>query len=164
MRHDWLQHRDRFDIVDLASVWPKGDGAVQAPLAQIEAGAPYSPRQAPAPAVPDMPAAVGKLIVGLYAAIIAAFALTMAKGGQASFMIAISALYVTIFLAVPRIFLAVEADGSPRPSWREFLLRGMATQTGHLSGRAALVQILIVPVLLLTAISAMGVTALLVLP
>jgi hypothetical protein len=40
----------------------------------------------------------------------------------------------------------------------------MDTQTGHMSGRAALLQILIVPVLLLTAISAMGLTALLVLP
>ena len=160
MRHDWLQQRDRFDIVDVAAVWPRGDGGVQAPLAQIEAVAPVSP----ASAVPDMPVAVGKAIVGIYAAIIAAFALTMAKGGQASFMIAISALYVTIFLAVPRIFLAVEGDASRRPSWREFLSRGMATQTGHMSGRAALVQILIVPALLLTAISAMGLTALMVLP
>jgi ABC-type amino acid transport system permease subunit len=160
MRHDWLQHRDRFDIVDVAAVWPRGDGGVQAPLAQIEAGAPLSP----APAVPDMPVAVGKAIVGIYAAIIASFALTMAKGGQASFMIAISALYVTIFLAVPRIFFAVEGDGSRRPSWAEFLSRGMMTQTGHMSGRAALVQILIVPVLLLTAISAMGLISLMVLP
>lgn len=160
MRHDWLQHRDRFDIVDVAAVWPRGDGAVQAPLGEIEAGAPASP----APSVPDMPVAVGKLIVAIYAAIIAAFALTMAKGGQASFMIAISAFYVAMFLAVPRIFLGVEGDRSRRPSWREFLARGMQTQTGPMSGRAALVQILIVPVLLLTAISAMGLIALMVLP
>jgi len=162
MRHDWLQHRDRFDIVDVAAVWPRGDGGVQAPLGEIEAGA--QPPASPAPAVPDMPAAVGWAIVAVYAAIIAAFALTMGKGGEASFMIAISALYVAIFLGVPRIFLAVEGDTSHRPSWREFLSRGMDTQTGRMSGRAALVQIMIVPVLLLTAISAMGVTAMLVLP
>jgi ABC-type amino acid transport system permease subunit len=162
MRHDWLHHRDRFDIVDVAAVWPRGDGGVQAPLGQIEACAPPAP--APAPAVPDMPVAVGRTIVGIYIGIIAAFALTMAKGGQASFMISISAFYVAIFLTVPRLFLAVEADESRRPSWREFLSRGMDTQTGHTSGRAALVQILIVPVLLLTAISAMGLTALMVLP
>ena len=160
MRHDWLQHRDRFDIVDVAAVWPRADGGVQAPLGEIEAGAPL----APAPAVPDMPAAIGRAIVGIYIGIVVAFALTMAKGGQASFMVAISAFYVAIFLAVPRLFLAVEADRSQRPSWREFLSRGMNTHTGHMSGRAALLQILIVPVLLLTAISAMGLTALLVLP
>jgi ABC-type amino acid transport system permease subunit len=160
MRHDWLQHRDRFDIVDVAAVWPRADGIVQAPLEQIEAGVP----QSPAPAVPDMPVAIGKLIVGVYAGIIGAFALTMAKGGEASFMIAISGLYVAIFLGVPRLFLAVEGDRSRRPSWSEFLSRGMETHTGHMSGAAALVQILIVPALLLTAISAMGLTSLLVLP
>jgi ABC-type amino acid transport system permease subunit len=160
MRHDWLQHRDRFDIVDVAAVWPRADGGVQAPLGEIETNAPVSP----APAVPDMPVAVGRAIVGIYVAIIIAFALTMAKGGQASFMIAISAFYVAMFLAVPRLFLAVEGDRSLRPSWREFLSRRMNTQTGHMSGHGALVQILIVPVLLLTAISAMGLTALMVLP
>jgi ABC-type amino acid transport system permease subunit len=162
MRHDWLQHRDRFDIVDVAAVWPRGDGGVQAPLAQIEAGAPLA--FAPAPAVPDMPVEIGRAIVGIYVAIVVAFALTMAKGGQASFMIAISAFYVAMFLGVPRLFLAVEGDLSRRPSWREFLSRGMSTHTGHMSGRSALLQILIVPVLLLTAISAMGFTALMVLP
>jgi ABC-type amino acid transport system permease subunit len=160
MRHDWLQHRDRFDIVDVAAVWPRGDGGFQAPLAQIEAGAPL----APARSVPDMPVEIGRAIVGIYVAIVIAFALTMAKGGQASFMIAISAFYVAMFLGVPRLFLAVEGDRSRRPSWREFLSRGMNTHTGHMSGRAALLQILIVPVLLLTAISAMGLTALMVLP
>ncbi|HZG45413.1 MAG TPA: hypothetical protein VEZ41_03980 [Allosphingosinicella sp.] len=160
MRHDWLQNRDGFDIVDVAAVWPRADGTVQAPLAQIEAGAPLSP----APAVPDMPVAVGKMIVGIYAGIIGAFAVSMAKGGEASFAIAISALYVAIFLAVPRIFFAIESDNSRRPSWSEFLSRGMNTQTGHMSGRAALAQILIVPALLLAAISAMGLIGLLVLP
>jgi ABC-type amino acid transport system permease subunit len=162
MRHDWLQHRDKFDIVDVAAVWPRADAGVQAPLAEIEAGAP--PTFTSAPAVPDMPVEIGRAIVGIYVAIVVAFALTMAKGGQASFMIAISAFYVAIFLAVPRLFLAVEGDRSRRPSWREFLSRGMNTHTGHMSGRAALLQILIVPVLLLTAISAMGLTALIVLP
>jgi ABC-type amino acid transport system permease subunit len=162
MRHDWLQHRDRFDIFDVAAVWPRGDGGVQAPLAEIEAGVPEP--LFPAPAVPDMPVAVGRAIVAVYGAIVVAFALTMAKGGQASFMIAISAFYVAIFLTVPRLFLAVEGDRSRRPSWREFLSRGMNTQTGHMSGGAALVQILVVPALLLTAITAMGLTALLVLP
>lgn len=41
---------------------------------------------------------------------------------------------------------------------------GLETHTGHLSGRAALVQILVVPILLIAAISAMGLAGLWILP
>ncbi len=160
MKHDQLKRDRDFDVVDVAAIWPRPDGGLQVPLGQVEAGL----ARAPAPAVPDMPVAVGRMIVGVYAAIILAFALTMARGGEASFMIAISAGYVAIFLAVPRIFLAVEADASRRPSLSQFLERGIDTWTGHLSGRAALVQIMIVPLLVLAAISIIGMVGLWVLP
>ena len=160
MRHDHLkQHRD-YDIVDVAAVWPRAAALVQAPVAEIESRLPT----ASTPAVPDMPPAIGKLIVAVYVGIIAAFALTMARGGQAAFAIAISGFYVAIFLAVPRIFLKVENDRSRRPSLSRFLQEGMKTATGHISGGGALVQILIVPVLLLIGLGTMGLFGLWMLP
>ena len=69
-----------------------------------------------------------------------------------------------MFLAVPRIFLAVEADPAKRPSMAEFNARGIDTCTGHLSGRAALVQILVVPVLLSLPLLIIGGVAMAVLP
>jgi hypothetical protein len=43
-----------------------------------------------------------------------------------------------------------------RPGLGKFLKRGMETLTGHSSGPAALVQILIVPIFLTLAVLAMG--------
>ena len=63
-------------------------------------------------------------------------------------MIAISGLYLAMFLGVPRVFLAVEADPSRRPHMAGFMTRGIETFTGHMSGGSALAQIFVVPVLL----------------
>jgi len=151
MRHEQVKLRESFDIIDAAEIWPNA-GAGSAPLAELEAGMPA----AATPAVPDMPVAVGRIIVGIYAALIAIFALTMARSGEAAFMIAISGLYVAIFLGVPRLFFAVEKDRSKRPDLAAFLERGIDTWTGHMSGASALAQIFLVPVLLTATILVIG--------
>ncbi len=156
MRHEKFQPRESFDIVDAAEIWPRPDTGIQSPIGELEQGA--------TPAVPDMPVAVGRANVCLYAALIIIFFLTMGYGGEARFMIAISGLYVAMFVGVPRIFLAVEEDGSERPDLRRFLDRGIDTFTGHMSGRSALAQIFIVPALLASAILAMGLLSLWILP
>ena len=152
MRHEQLSDPESFDLLDVAEIWPRA-GAPAGPLAEVEAAF------QPTPAAPDVPAAVGRMIVGAYAALVAVFLLTMARGPEASFAIAVSALYVAIFLAVPRLFLAVESDSSPRPSLREFLARGLDTWTGRIGGGAALVQIFVVPVLVCLGLLAIGIAA-----
>ena len=62
-----------------------------------------------------------------------------------------------VFFTVPRIFFAVEQDGGVRASFSDFLRNGMDTFTGHNSGTAALVQMLIIPLLLTLAVLAMGI-------
>jgi hypothetical protein len=55
--------------------------------------------------------------------------------------------------------LAQEAGTNRRPTLESFLGEGMMTYTGHSTGGAALVQMLIVPVGLTAAAIAMGVIA-----
>jgi hypothetical protein len=158
MRHEQLKQVESFDLVDVAAIWPRPDGGVQVPMAAIEAALPVRP----ATGAPDMPVALGRMIVGVYG--ILTFAATMARSGEALFMIAISGLYVLIFLAVPRIFFAVEADPARRPSFARFLNEGVETQTGCMSGGAALAQIFAVPVLVIAGVAFIGGAALVILP
>ena len=109
-----------------------------------------------APAAPDIPGSVGGMIVASYLALIVALYVATAGSRSSIFAIAIAALFVAIFFTIPRIFFAVESMTDSRPGFGKFLKRGMATFTGHSSGPAALVQMLIVPVLLTLAVLAMG--------
>jgi hypothetical protein len=118
-------------------------------------------RPKPATAVPDMPRAAGVLMIGAYAALMTAFAVTI-HGARADFAILISAFYIAMFFGVPAAILRTEHDSSRRPGLGEFLDRGMDTASGPIGGGGALVQMLIVPVLLVFAILAMGITYLLV--
>jgi hypothetical protein len=112
-----------------------------------------------APAAPDMPVGVGRLIVASYVGIVIAFAIGFAGDRDTNFALAIVALFVTIYLAVPRIFLGVEPKTSGRPSFDRFLSEGIMTYTGRTGGKAALAQILIVPVCLMLAGVGMSVVA-----
>jgi hypothetical protein len=115
----------------------------------------------PTPAVPDMPKAAGLLMIAAYGALMAAFAVTI-HGARADFAIVIGVFYLLMLIGVPAAMLGFENDRSRRPDLLEFLSRGIDTATGRISGGAALVQMLIVPVLLVFAILAMGITYLLV--
>lgn len=96
-------------------------------------------------------------MIAAYGALMGAFAVTI-HGARADFAIAIGAFYLTMFFAIPAIFLGLERDTASRPDLLEFLHRGIQTETGRISGAGALVQMLIVPVLLAFAILAMGIT------
>lgn len=115
----------------------------------------------PSSAEPDMPKAAGALLIAAYGALIAAFIVTI-HGPRADFALVVAAFYLTMFFAIPAIFLGVEGDRIPRPNLRQFLDRGLETANGPISGGAALVQMLIVPALLAFAVLAMGITYLLV--
>jgi hypothetical protein len=101
-----------------------------------------------AAAAPDVPAAVGILLFACYLALIGALAIATAGPGESKFALVIAALFVVAFFSVPRLILAQEPIDGARVTMDHFLTRGIETFTGHCSGRAALVQMFVVPVLL----------------
>ena len=109
------------------------------------------------PAAPDVAAGVGRLIVAAYAGLIAVFFVFFTGSLLATMMVTVAAGFVAIFFAVPRIFFALEPGDSRRPSLSDFMYRGIDTLTGHSSGGAALVQMLIGPVLLTFGLLIMGI-------
>jgi hypothetical protein len=80
-----------------------------------------------------------------------------ARSPLALFSITICAFFVAMFFAVPKLFMAIEAAPARRPTMGRFMRSGIATLTGRSSGRDALVQMLIVPVLLTLGLAAMGI-------
>lgn len=155
MRHETLENGSSLDAVDLARLWPNGLGPGAVPLAEVEAAL-----GRPATAVPDVPAAVGGMLAGVYVTLLGTFPLLIANDASSLFVIAISGFYLFMFLATPAAFLRLEADTSGRPDLSRFLAQGMQTATGHISGAGALVQMLVVPVLLTFAVAAIGIVSL----
>lgn len=102
----------------------------------------------PAPAAPDVPAAVGAVMALVYLALIGALALATAGPGQSGMALVIAGLFVAIFFTVPWLIFKQEVTSSKRTVMSRFLAQGMQTYTGRCSGKAALVQMFIVPVLL----------------
>ena len=149
--------RHSYDSMDVAAVWPTSASVAPYPIPEIEPIGQRSEFQA-TPAAPDVPAAVGGLIVASYAGLIAALAIATVGSGESIFVIVVAALFAVAFFTVPRIFFAIERDSGARASFDDFLRKGMNTFTGHNSGKAALVQMLIVPVLLTLGVLAIGIT------
>ncbi|HEX8444337.1 MAG TPA: hypothetical protein VF631_11900 [Allosphingosinicella sp.] len=158
MRHEQLAAKDSFTKVDIAAVWPASGQIAPLPVLDIDeapAGSPFTPT----PAAADVPAAVGGLIVTSYAALLGSFALATVNSAQSAFMIAICGLFLVAYFTVPYLFFRQEPKAGPRPSLGLFLRQGMDTFTGRSTGTAALVQMLVVPVLLTFGALAMGVIA-----
>lgn len=109
-------------------------------------------------AAPDLPAAVGWMILGAYALVMAAFVLLFARDTEAGFMIAISGVYFTVYLGVPAAFFRAEAR-SGDIDLKRFLRDGLEIWTGHVDGLEAIAQILLVPVALTIAITAIGIVS-----
>lgn len=107
-------------------------------------------------AVPDLPREIGLMILGSYGAIMAAFIALFMRSADAAMMVVISALYVTMYLSVPAIFLKTESR-SGRLDMRTFMANGIETWTGHVGGRAALIQILSIPLTIACAVTAIGI-------
>jgi hypothetical protein len=158
VRHEQIATGNNVTEFDIAAVWPGNAPFASMPVPDLpQLGDRDGYRSAAA--APDVPVAVGRLIVAAYAALIAAFALTAAGSRESVFMISISALFVVIFFTVPRLMLGVEPQGAIRLSFSRFMESGMDTFTGRSSGQAALVQILIVPVFLTAGVLVIGVAA-----
>lgn len=158
MRHEQILDKGSYSKVSVAAVWPANPLVAPLPIPDLEE--PQQPEAfAPTPAAQDVPAAVGGLLVAAYASLIGAFALATVGSAESLYVVTISALFVVTFFTVPRIFLGVEPKAGKRPSFDRFMRDGLETLTGHSTGAATLVQMLIVPVLLTFAALAMGVAA-----
>jgi hypothetical protein len=158
MRHEQIADKASYTKVEIAAAaWPVIARAAPAPLPEEvdAAGEAF----AATPSCPDVPAAAGGLIVAAYVGLIATFAVTMTGSAQSVFALVICGVFLAAFFAVPRIFLGVEPGAGRRPSFDRFLREGMATMTGRSSGRDALIQMLIVPVMLILGVIAMGIAA-----
>ena len=155
MKRELFDKSQVMDSAEIAAAWPISTEVAPLPVCDVEALLDVRPAH-PAPAAPDVPAAAGGLLVASYAGLIAALAWATAGSSSSIFAIAIAALLVVVFFTVPRIFLAIEPNGERRVSFDRFLGEGIDTFTGHNSGKAALVQMLIVPVLLTMGILAIG--------
>jgi hypothetical protein len=116
-----------------------------------------------APSTPDIPSAVGKMIVGSYIALVGTFAVTMTGSRLSIFCMAISFFYLLMYLGVPAILLKMEPKHGQRPSLDQFIQTGMQTYTGYITGKDALLQILLVPVLLTFTALVMGIAAIIIL-
>lgn len=158
MRHQQIEARDTYDRVDIAAVWPASTRIGPVPLPESEA-ADALRDFVPTPSCPDVPASVGGLILASYVGLLATFAVSTIGSAQSIFAIIVCAGFLAAFFAVPRIFLAVEPEAGRRPTLGRFMHDGMATLTGHTSGRDALIQMLIVPVLLTLGVAFMGIAA-----
>ena len=156
MRREQFIARQSFDAVDVAAVWPTSAQLAPFAIPELERIG-ESPEFGATPAAPDVPAAVGVMIAASYAGLIIALGVATVGSAESIFVIVIAALFVIAFFTIPRIFLSVERHGGVRTSFDAFLRNGMDTYTGHNSGKAALVQMLIIPVMLTFAVLAMGV-------
>lgn len=149
----------RYDPDTFQPSQPIDETAVALLAASTLSPAPVGERPGAAAAAPDVPAAVGGMIAAAYGALIVALFVATAGSLSSIFAIVISGFFVAIFFTVPRIFFAVEPMRETRPGLGRFVKRGMDTLTGHASGPAALVQMLVVPVFLTFAVLAMGLIA-----
>lgn len=107
-------------------------------------------------AAPDLPREIGLMILGSYGAIMAAFIALFMRSADAAMMVVISALYVAMYLSVPAIFLRTESR-SGRLDMPRFMANGIETWTGHVDGRAAIIQILSIPLTIAGAVTAIGI-------
>lgn len=142
-------------LIDRNDVLTQAEAVALIPdLAARNVGAPMMGEAA----APDVPVAVGLMIVAVYAMIMIGLFVGFAHGADATMMVVISTLFTTIYLTVPMIMLKVEGV-SGRVGLDRFFREGLNTWTGHLSGHEALVQMLLIPSALTIAVFAIGLVA-----
>ncbi len=160
MRYQPIDSKAASPDSPVAAVWPSFEEALlsRQPLElDLVRDKEAAPAVSSAPAAPDVPAAVGRLVVAPYVALLGVFFALFAGSPLALFSIAICSVFVAMYFAVPRIFFAVEADPARRPSLSQFMHGGLQTLTGRTSGKDALIQMLIVPVLVTFGLMTMGI-------
>jgi|GEM_PF-1678814 len=86
------------------------------------------------------------------------FWLTFLGDAEALFMVAISSVYLAAYLGTPLVMNKVgEIDASQTKPFHEFLAEPFETWTGIITGREAMLQVLMVPVAILVTAVGMGV-------
>ena len=156
MRHEQISAKDSYNKVDIAAVWPASAQVAPVPVLDLdEAPRPFEAT----PAAPDVPASVGAMIAASYVMLVGTFALATVASAYSVYMISISFMFLAAYVGVPYIFFRQERWTGRRPSLDRFLRQGMETLTGHCSGRAALVQMMIVPLFLTLGAAGMGIAA-----
>ncbi len=153
-----MRHERISEAQIAAAAWPTTMEGLMLAEPPETATLPEPVRQAgPTAAAPDIAPGVGGLIVASYVSLVLVLFAFFTGSLSAMFAVTIAAGFVAIFFAVPRIFFSVEPKDGRRPSLPEFVEKGVNTFTGHSSGRDALLQMLIVPVLLTLGLFAMGI-------
>ncbi|WP_428409146.1 hypothetical protein [Hyphococcus sp.] len=96
---------------------------------------------------------VFKSLALIYAALLAVFWLTFQSDGEALFMVAISAVYLAAYMGTP--FMLSRVGGRVDPvddkSFAAFLREPFETWTGIVTGREAMLQVLLIPMAILVA-------------
>lgn len=101
--------------------------------------------------------AVFKTLGAVNAAILGVFWWTFRGDGEALFMIAVSAIYLAAYLGTPYIMnRAAKIDGQQTKSYYHFLREPFETWTGVITGREALLQVILIPSAILIAVIGMS--------
>jgi hypothetical protein len=122
--------------------------------ANVQRRAQAPPRASASPMAPSPPREVHPSILaltaGFYATMLLLMWLIFAWSGQGVFVMLVATLVVGAFATLPAIvkLLASRRSGRKPATLHDYATGGMDTHTGPLSGRAALVQIVVVPALL----------------
>jgi hypothetical protein len=157
MRHQQIAAQETYTKVNVQALWPASAQVAPLPIPDVEQKA-EKPFEA-TPAAPDVPASVGGMIVASYATLLATFGLATLASAYSVYTFTICALFLVSFFTVPWLFFRQERSAGARPTLDRFMRNGMETLTGHSSGAAALVQMMIVPVMLTLGVIAMGIAA-----
>jgi hypothetical protein len=107
-----------------------------------------------APALHDsLPRAAFGITAGAYGLMMLAYWLTFGAHAEAAFMVAISTVYVIMYLGVPWVLarigetmLRARHGGRAAPDLRRFLAGAIDTWAGPMSGWSAMVQVTLIPV------------------
>jgi hypothetical protein len=112
------------------------------------------------PVATTLPTAVPAIAAAGYAGILAAFWLSFAANAEAGLSIAIGIVYAAVYFGVPYVLVRTADRHAPpsRPkSLSDFTHGRFDTNSGQISGTAALVQIVLIPVSLALCAVAIGV-------
>ena len=113
--------------------------------------------EAPARANTSLHGGVFKIFAAVNVAILGVFWLIFLGDGEALFMVAISGAYLAAYLATPYVMSRVGRIDTPQEkSLQEFLSEPFETWTGVITGREALLQVMLIPSAILLAVIGMG--------
>ncbi len=105
------------------------------------------------PVYDSLPTAAFAIPVGATGAMMLAYWLTFGAYAEAAFMVAISTVYVVMYIGTPYAMaqlgeklLRERHGGQAAPSLRDFLNGSIATWTGPMSGWSAMIQVTLIPV------------------